>query len=132
MKGAILAAVVWVKVLGQGPPLLDPGIGSLIGNIGIVGILVWHLWYHTTHSYPKMLERFSEEVERVRQQAAADLAAVRDTFHAEQHETRTMLIQTLQAMRTAVHDVRDVAGATIHKVAAAAEQQRQERERGPS
>lgn len=128
-------AVVARLVLFAQTPILDPGIGSLIGNIGIVGILVWHLWYHTTHSYPKMLDKFSEEVEKIRvsfqreqqEQRNHDQAqreADRSHDEKEKSELRSMLIQNLQAMRTAVHDVRDTAQAAVIKAAAQTAQDR--------
>lgn len=124
-SGSGTLALTCVPVWGQGGPLLDPGLGSLVGNIGIVGILVWHLWYHTTHSYPRMMDAFRQEIESIRQRAAEDLAAVRDSFHKEQGETRAMLIETLQAMRRAVHDVRDTAQATVRMVEEKSHEKRQ-------
>jgi hypothetical protein len=129
-------------LLGQTGPLLDPGIGSVIGNVGIVGILVWHLWYHTTHSYPKMLAQFAAEQQLLRDANAKEQKELRDIFDRVQEanrrafleeqrllrehtaketdELRRMLLQTMQAMRVAVHDVKDTAQTTMNKVAEAA------------
>src|SRR5688572_16624391 len=119
MKFDLLAvpAACGLKLLAQSP-VIDPGVGALIGNVGIVGILVWHLWYHTTHSYPKMLDKFGLEVEQMRKTFQQEQREAREhderekkeqREHAERqaNELRAMLIQNLQAMRTAVHDVRD-------------------------
>lgn len=110
---------------------LDPGLSSLIGNMGIMGVLVWHLWYHTTHSYPKMMDKFSSEAEKLRGAFQTELQSLRETFRQEQTdqraystresaELRSMLIQTLQSMRTAVHDVKDTAQTAINRATLAA------------
>lgn len=121
-----------LRMIGQSPAL-DPTIGSLISNLGIIGVLIWFLYYHTTHSYPQMLDRFSTELDKLRKTFEDDQSKQRDAFLVEQaaqrlfastetKELRTMLIQNLQAMRSAVHDVKDVAQETVNKARAALEQ----------
>jgi hypothetical protein len=125
----VLVAGTLLKILGQAAPTMDPGIGTLVGNLGIMGVLVWHLWYHTTHSYPKMLERFTAEQDAQRKLFLTEQSEQRSLFAKEQAdaraftaretgELRAMLIQNLQAMRTAVHDVRDTAQTAMLKKAA--------------
>jgi hypothetical protein len=116
-------------------------IGSLLGNIGIVGVLVWYLWYHTTHTHPAMLAKFGDEAERLRtaflreqndaraafvqEQQEARAAFIREQTdyraHSEKQtdELRKMLMANMTAMRSAVHDVRDVAHTAVVKAAAA-------------
>lgn len=135
----LVLLATWMKVFGSEGVSMDPGIGSLIGNLGIMGVLVWHLWYHTTHSYPKMLDKFAEEqklsresfdlaidrqekiflAEQEKMREAFDRALATQRAHdaKEQAELRAVMIQTLQAMRTAVHDVRDTSQQTMNKVA---------------
>jgi hypothetical protein len=139
-EGLAMFGSIALKVFGQTAPALDPGLVGLIGNLGIVGVLIWHL-YHTTQSHPKMLERFSVEADRMRaesareqQEARAAFAreqaesrasflgeqkAQRDFFNKEMAEMRTMLISTLTAMRSAVHEVKDTANTAINQKALA-------------
>ena len=114
----LIVCVVALGALVAQAPVIDTGLGSLIGNIGIVGVLVWHLWYHTTRSYPNMLDKFGIELEKMRAAFRHEQEAQRVADAAEQAELRAMLIQSLQAMRTAVHDVKDTAQVTVGKVAA--------------
>jgi hypothetical protein len=133
----VVAASTWFKIFAQSaPPMIDPAIGTLLGNLGIMGVLVWYLWYDTTKSRPKMLDKFSEEQEKIRQTFATEQQALRLTFAAEQsalrdanaketRELRAMLIETMKGFRTAVHDVKDTANQAILKTeqtAARAEQ----------
>jgi hypothetical protein len=96
---------------------LDPTLGTLIGNLGIMGVLVWHLWYHTTHSYPQMLSKFTEEVDKLRDAFQREQEAQRSFASRETAELRNMLIQNLQAMRVAVHDVKDTAQSVMSQSA---------------
>lgn len=121
-----------LRIFGQATNL-DPGLVSLIGNLGIMGILVWHLWYHTTNSYPNMIAKFSKENEELRkafaeeqakQRAAekdnqASLAAERQREREEdakeKADLRQMLFETMRSMRVAVHDVKDTAQTVVAK-----------------
>ncbi len=135
--GIATSSASGVALFGQGP-LLDPGVGSVIGNVGIVGILIWHLWYHTSHSYPRMLERFAAEQQSLRDAFSKEQEAIRHAFLEEQRmhrehtsretmELRNMLIETLRGMRVAVHDVKDTAQVAVTKAAEAVEQVKRER-----
>lgn len=120
MRNAPLALVTiysaW-QCIGQAPaPIVDSGITMLVGNLGIMGVLVWHLWYHTTHSYPSMLEKFSLELKLMREAFQREQDRSREHCGAEVSAIRDMLIQTLQSMRTAVHDVKDTAQVVMNKV----------------
>lgn len=119
-----LTGIVAVKLLADGE--LAPGMTGLIGNLGIMGVLVWHLWYHTTKTYPNMLTQFKQEQEESRntflkeqdQSRAAFLREqqmLRDHCHDELTELRGMVIQTLTSMRVAVHDVKDATQSAILK-----------------
>lgn len=117
----VIAAMLALPVAGQlaeGPLSLDPGLSNLISNIGVVGVLIWYLWYHTSKSYPQMVERFSNEAERMRDSYEKSLDSMRIFYTSENTELRKMLIETFASMRTAVHDVKDTAQTSINKVAA--------------
>lgn len=135
-----IALLTAVKLFAQqtGGTPVDAGIGNLVGNLGIMGVLVWHLWYHTTRTYPEMLAKFEAETGKMRAAFEAEQDAMRAAFLAEQKaqreaflaeqsaqrshderetaELRKVLLQTLAGMRTAVHDVRDTAQSTINKL----------------
>ena len=121
---AALIGTGTMRVLAQGSTSVDPGITSIVGNVGIMGVLVWYLWYHTTHSYPALLDKFAVETKQLRDSFAAETKELRDAFTREQEklradhardvtELRNMLIRSAQAMRVAVHDVKDAANAAI-------------------
>lgn len=107
---------------------VDPALGTLISNLGIMGVLVWHLWYHTTKSSPAMLEKFTTEQNNLRAIFSSEVKELRNTFKCEQDATRDrhqqelaqlreMLVQAIASMRVAVHDVRDTAQGVLSKQA---------------
>lgn len=61
------------------------------------------------------------EVEMIRTAAREEVDRLQQVFQQEQRETRKMYIDAVGAMRTAVHDVRDVAQATVNKASVAME-----------
>lgn len=103
-----VGAITVMRLVGQ----IDPGVTQLVGNLGVIGVLIWYLWHSTTHSYPRMQAAFSQEMERQRTAHASEMA-----------EMRQMLMTALQGMRTAVHDVKDTAHGAILKTAAMAQEQ---------
>jgi hypothetical protein len=110
----IIAVVVSNSAWAEGAAnMLDPSLGNLMSNLGIIGVLVWHLWYHTTKGYPQMLQAFSVENAKMRDTFEGAMRADRELFREEQRETRAMFLQSVTAMRTAVHDVKDTAQAVI-------------------
>lgn len=136
----VVVGATCLKMFAQGElPNIGPGLGTLLGNVGIMGVLIWHLWYHTTVAQPKILGSFREEMEKVRQENATERAAERAAyateraaeraaFATEQQQTReyaerekaelrAMLLQNMTATRVAVHDVRDTAQVMMNKVA---------------
>lgn len=137
MHGAtvIIPAISFgLKLFAQVPsPAIDPGLGSLIGNLGVVVVLAWFLYYTTTKSQPDMLARFAAENEKSRQERETErishekeAGAWRVSHEQQMDELRSMLIQALQDsartrkdMRDAVHDVKDTANTAIVKAAAA-------------
>ncbi len=122
--------IAWVGVyggagvIGQMPGGIDINIGTLVGNLGIVGVLVWHMWYHTTKTYPMMIDRFSVEAEKLRTTFEKEQEASRRSAEKEMTEMRSMLMQNLTATRTAVHDVRDTAQGVINRIAVSEEKAR--------
>ena len=100
---------------GAGGP--DTGLVSLFGNLGVMSVLVWHMWYHTTRTYPTMLDRFAAELEKVREAFILEQTRSRDFHRAENTELRNLLIANLQVHRAAVHDVRDTAQSALGQVA---------------
>ena len=135
----VVAVATGLKLFAQQTPEgnVDANIGNLVGNLGIMGVLVWHLWYHTTRTYPEMLKNFREEATSLRQafqeeqaesrQAFLDeQARMRESFLKEQKESRdhderiqaelrSLYIATAKEFRMAVHDTRDVAQVAINR-----------------
>lgn len=108
-----LWAVGGYRILGQANPSVMEGIGALVGSLGVVAVLVWFLWYNTTHAQPTMVKTFSEEIAKIR----AEREAERKAAALETAELRAMFVQYLQGMRSAVHDTRDTAQQAINKIA---------------
>lgn len=127
--GPILGiATVFQVFAQQGPDAnLNPNvIVGLLGNAGIVGALIWYMWYHTTKSAPKMLDTFSVQLDKQRDDADKKIDRLRETFEREmarqrEHsaretdELRKILMETMRSMRVAVHEVRDAANAAIQE-----------------
>jgi len=118
----VLLVVAAVRIIAQSVAGMD-GLGTLIGNLGVVAVLVWHLWYITTQAQPKMLKDFADQLEKIRLAREEERKATdrdhdkeREASARETAELRAMLIQILQGMRTAVHDVKDTAQSAINKV----------------
>lgn len=121
---------------GGGP--MDPGIGSLIGNVGVMSVLIWYLWFNTTRTYPEMQRNFRDEARQARdafvleQQSSrqaflTEQAQLRESFLREQRESRShdervqaelrvMFSQLAEKFRLAVHDTRDIAQVSLNKV----------------
>jgi hypothetical protein len=118
----ILIAAAGLRIIGQAAPMIDASLTTLIGNLGVIGVLIWFLWYNTTKSQPQMLEMFSGEISKIR----ADREMERAASARETTELRNMIMEVLKGMRSAVHDVKDTAQTTMNKVALAkAEMERQ-------
>lgn len=132
-----VAAATALQVIAQAPVSeVNPNvIVGLLGNAGIVGALIWYMYYHTTKSTPKMLDTFAEQLEaqrksseekhdKLRETFEREMARLRDhsererTHHAHQmEELRKMLMESMRSMRVAVHDVKDAAHQAITKSA---------------
>jgi hypothetical protein len=110
----VVLATIWssASIFGQVAP---DGIVALVGNMGIMGVLVWHLWYHTTHSYPRMLDTFTKELGHMREAFVSEQNATRSFHDRQSTELRSMLIQNMNSMRTAVHDIKDTAQAVVSR-----------------
>lgn len=126
-------------VLGQVTTAIPPGLADWVGNIGIVGVLIWHLYY-SSQAMPKMLDAFSKEAAAQREANRVDREAERESnrvqreadramFRQEQEalrshssketaELRGMLIRSFEEGRRAVHDMRDTAQQVVNQVAA--------------
>lgn len=140
LVGGVQAATVAQASSGLS---VDPGVSTLVSNLGVIGVLVWYLWYDTTKSRPKMLADFAAELAATRtafhaEQAALradftqELAAQRAAFQAEQAalradhaqemgEMRGMVASVIAHVRTFAHDVKDTANTAIVKATLAAQ-----------
>jgi hypothetical protein len=129
-EAASTALIGSAAVLAQTvPQVIDPGFGGFIGslgNLGVVGILVWHFWYNHTHTNPHMVDMlsanvekhvagFGDQTERLREAFAREQNELREHNSRETGELRSMLIQNLNEMRRAVHDVKDTAQLAMNK-----------------
>lgn len=106
---------------------VDPSIATLIGNVGIMGVLIWHLYWTTTRTYPDMLAKFQsetasmrsvfhEEQEEMRGVFDREQRAMRETHARELAEMRVLVVSVSENARKAVHDMRDAGQTTLNKV----------------
>jgi hypothetical protein len=95
---AVIAAATSLKLFAQ-EVSVSPGIGSLIGNVGVLGILVWYLWYNTSVSQPKALDKFSNEQAALRESSEREQAALRAAFASEQKELRAAFASEQASLR---------------------------------
>lgn len=97
VQAALVASFIAVPLFSQTPstPVLDPGLGNLISNVGVLGVLVWYLWYHTRHSQPKMIDKFTAEQTEQRKLFATEQAEQRKLFTEEQAKTRQLVLDML-------------------------------------
>lgn len=127
----------------SGTPSMDPGIGNflgtLFGNLGIMGVLGWYLWHHSSVAQPRMIDKFAEsqakmldnfsemmraerEANKIEREAdrlahSSEQREMRATFERVTEKLTNTLIQTLTAMRTAVHDIKDASQTAITEAA---------------
>lgn len=66
-------------------------------------------------SLKNIMDYSRAEAEAIRSAAHQEMESLRKTFRQEQRETRATYTEMVNAMRTAVHDVRDVASVTMRK-----------------
>lgn len=133
-----IIAWFWPQVLlAVDPGVMDPGIATLVGNVGVVGVLIWYLWFSTTKTLPRLTKTFTDEstlqrnafasaIEAMRMTFSQEQAAMRQQFGIEQsgmrqsHERemsdyKKMLLDNMDAFRRAVHDVKNTADLAVKK-----------------
>lgn len=122
----VIGVPLGVMAASELSSMLDPALGAILNSLGVTGVLVWHFWYHTTKSYPELQRKAAEQVQGAQDRAAAIVEKLRETFEKETRsqreyygmqirELQSMVLQLGQAMRVAVHDVKDTANAAILK-----------------
>lgn len=109
---AFVSISAGMRVFAQTGSEVSPSIISLVGNLGIAGALVWHL-YHTTQAIPKMQDRFSDQLDKIREQFEGAIDRLQTTHDAEIQRLQGMLFDNLKEYRRAVHDTRDVAHTAV-------------------
>lgn len=124
----LLGSVVGCPLLVYAQASVDPISGGAgWAGAGLLGaVLAWLLLVHLPGK-DKQLQGFVEAKDAQIRGFVAEVAALRLTFTDESEKQRqlfdrkttelqNMLMSTLQAMRTAVHDVRDTAQVAINKI----------------
>jgi hypothetical protein len=138
---------------------VDPNVLSIVGNGVTVIILAWYVVYDVRVRTPSMVTAFQKEMAEQRNAFTKDqtethlhynliIEKIRETFVAEQTQTRTlftseqvatrhtydselaelrkMLLDNLVGMRTAVHDVKNTAQTLMNKSTEMAHQRKSE------
>lgn len=83
---------------------------GLLGNAGIVGTLIWYMWYRTTKSDPAMLKTFSDQLEAQRvswekrfeeQRTSSEVKhdKLRETFEGQVNRMREVFEKQLDRLR---------------------------------
>jgi uncharacterized protein YicC (UPF0701 family) len=93
----------------------DPTAGAL-GLVMQGGALVL-LAYWLIFDNPKARKEASDERLAERERFAGVIRQLSEMYQTEAREMRAVLIQSLQGMRTAVHDVKDTAQQAMNKAA---------------
>ena len=78
---------------------------SLIGSLGIGGILAWHLWYTTSKVIPALVSDHRTALERVTGQFAESLADERKSRKDELVELRSWIRETAACRYNTDHHV---------------------------
>lgn len=125
---SIFALLTTFQVFAQNAgDKVDASIATLVGNVGIMGVLIWHLYWTTTRTYPDMLAKFQSETALMRDAFHEEQAELRGVFDREQRsmrdqhtrelaEMRTLIVTVSENARKAVHDMRDAGQVTLNKV----------------
>ena len=53
-------------------------ISSLVSSIGVVGALVWYLYFNTTKTIPDLTRQYTESTERIASQFAETMESERE------------------------------------------------------
>ena len=98
--GFVATKVVFAAIDGGMEPLT-----SLIGSLGIGGILAWHLWYTTSKVIPALVSDHRISLERVAGQFAESLADERRSRKEELVELRSWIRETAGCRYNTDHHV---------------------------
>ena len=123
--------VLALELIAQAANPLDPGVTSLIGNGVTIAVLAWYVIYDVRVRTPAQQKAFADVIEAnlsahhkeqadnraafLEEQRAnrtaylAEQEKMRQHYDREIGEYRQMLRESMQAMRVAVHDVKDTA-----------------------
>lgn len=124
ITACVFDVVVRIPIYLQTSPVLDPGLANLVGNLGVVAVLVWYVIYDVRVRTPSMMATFAKEQEASRIAFHTEQTAIRAAFAIEQQALRTqynqeiaeyrqMLRESLHSMRNAVHDVKETAQVVV-------------------
>jgi len=126
IRDLIVIPVAWptMGLLAQSVPSLDPGWGQFFANGVAVGVLAFYVLYDIKVRGPAQQKTFSDSLEAIRaafqkeqaesrQASVLEQAALRLHYDKEIGEYRQMLRENMQAMRVAVHDVKDTANVVM-------------------
>lgn len=74
-------------------------IGTIIGQIGVVGVLVWYLYHTTTKTLPDLEDRHSKTIEDITKTHSDTIKEISDKFDGtlkEERTTRKLELKSLQ------------------------------------
>jgi hypothetical protein len=81
VKAALFSASAAALCFAVGEAMPDDvmtGTAKLVGNLGIVGVLVWYLYYTTSVTFPRICQEFQVSVADGRKELAVVLDRVAD------------------------------------------------------
>jgi len=54
-----------------------PGLPNILSSVGVVGALVWHMWFVSARLIPKMQRDFNDALDKMRQTFTEEQRALR-------------------------------------------------------
>jgi hypothetical protein len=75
-------------------------VGQLVANLGIVGVLVWFLWYNTTIAVPKKDQAFREQLDKMTERHLSTTQKIAEDFETCIREERAARRQDIADLKS--------------------------------
>jgi hypothetical protein len=104
----VAIAVLGMSVVAQATDIPGaPGLPNILSSVGVVGALVWHMWFVSARLIPKMQRDFNEALDKLRQTFSEEQRAMRLAFETQLDSQRA-------SHRSELHDVRGIAAQAVN------------------
>ncbi len=80
----VAITVLGVSLMAQVTDMpATPGLPGIVSTMGVVGALIWHMWFVSAKLVPRMQDKFNDTLEKMRLAFAEEQRSMR-TEHARQ------------------------------------------------